>query len=51
MRTKIKKVKAASMYCLTSWEETKSGVIQKQQWFDTIDEAKQAETKLHETNE
>ena len=39
MRTSIKKVKAANMWCKTTWEETKQGTIQKQQWFLTEQEA------------
>jgi hypothetical protein len=48
MRTKIKKVKAANMWCLSTWEETKTGQIQKQQWFITEDEAKKAQSELNE---
>jgi hypothetical protein len=42
MRISIKRVKRANMWCLTTWEETKQGTVQKQQWFHTEDEAKAA---------
>lgn len=52
MKTSIKKVKASGgMYVLTTWEETKQGVQQKQEWYNTKDEAQEAEVKVKENYE
>jgi len=48
MRTSVKKVKKANMYVLTTWVEEKQGVKQSQEWYNSKEEAEQAQLKVIE---